>query len=545
MNPRQYQIDHIERIIEQVSAKRKVLAQLPTGGGKTVEFALIAQRYIRNTGNAVLILVHREELMNQAAKTIKNITGYDPVLITSQSKHYRVARVYIGMVESTVSRLELFDNVGLVIIDECHMANFNKMHLVFLEESIIGFTATPISSSKKEPLNKYYNSIVVGPSIKELIKLGHLSQNITRCPKDIVDSTKLEIDNRKGDYNENKMAAEYKLPRYVINTVKAYRKFCNRQKCIVFNVNIDHSKAVNECFQDWGYNSRHLDSNCTSEERKEILKWFKETPDAILNNVMIATVGFDEPTVRNVILNFSTLSLPKFIQCCGRGSRYIDEELALILGDKPKDHFNIIDLGGNSVRFNSDWNDDRDWEYIFNNPGSPGNGIAPVKTCPQCDGLIHAALMICPLKNEEDEFCSYEFERRKTPEEQDLEEMILITKDIDINELIEKGRKKYEYYPFLELGVDVVNAMYKSFPDPSEAVKQRWFSGYYELCKQWYNKTLAGVNGNIIDISESAWHMRIAQNNFNSLVEKLKPKTIELQTGKVISMNQYASMYGR
>ena len=73
---------------------------------------------------------------------------------------------------------------------------------------------------------------------------------------------------------------------------------------------------------------------------------------------MIATVGFDEPTVINILLNFSTLSVVKFIQCCGRGGRPIDEDLALRLGVEPKSFFNIIDMGGNCIRF-GDWNDDR------------------------------------------------------------------------------------------------------------------------------------------------------------------------------------------
>lgn len=538
MQDRQYQAELITNTIEEISNRRKIVVQLPTGGGKTVCFSLIAQRYIRSTGKAVLILVHREELMHQAARTIRDMLDIEPCLITSKTNRYSLKRVYIGMVDSTISRLHMFDNVGLVIVDECHIANFNKMHQIFLEELIIGFSATPVSSSKKEPLNKYYSAIVTGPQISELIKLGFLAQNITRCPKDIVDATKFEIDKLKGDYNERQMATEYKLPKHVANTIRVYHKFCRGKKTIVFNVNIEHSKEVTDAFVAVGYNARHIDSDSSkrpssvagfTNEREEILHWFKITEDAILCNVMIATVGFDEPTIQNVITNFSTLSLTKAIQCWGRGGRIIDKNFILKhQKDYPyklelKSYFNIIDMGGNCIKF-GDWNDDRDWRYIFNHPDRPGEGVAPVKTCPDCEGIIHAAIMVCPLTDFKGNPCLHEFQRKKSAEESDLEEMILVTKGINVDELIGKNNRKYEYYTFLEMGVDVVKKMYEIYPVINDKISIKYFNMYYELCKQWYRKTLAGKNGNIMDISDSSWHIRRAKNNFDALKIKYEPK---------------------
>lgn len=524
MQEREYQISGIIETVEAVSTKRTVIRQLPTGGGKTVEFAMLAQRFIRNTGKSVLILVHREELLYQAQRTIKEVCSIDACLITSQSKHYRISRVYIGMVESLVSRLDLFDNVGLVIVDECHIANFNKIHSIFLEELIIGYTATPISANKKLPLNRFYKSIVCGPQIGELIDMGFLSQNTTRSPKDIVDATKFQIDVLKGDYNERQMSTEYKLPRHVTNVIHNYRRFCLRKKTLIFNVTIEHSNMVNDCFNACGYNSRHLASD-NEHERREILQWFHDTPDAILNNVMIATVGFDEPTVQNIIVNFSTLSLPKFIQCCGRGSRVIDEAwLIKHQKDYPyevelKNTFNIIDMGANHIR-HFDWNDNRDWERLFYNPHIPGNGLAPVKTCPECDGLVHTAVRICPLMNERGEPCLYEFQRRIVTESEKQQEMIIVTKGINVDELISRNKKKYEYFTFEELGRGVVKNMYRIHTNPSAEIKQRYFKAYYGLCINWYNKTLSGKNGNMDDITNSAFHIKKALNNFNYLIKK-------------------------
>lgn len=514
-------------------ANRVTLMQNPTGAGKTVEFALLAQKFIRETGKSVIIFVHRKELLHQSAKKIKEIANINPYLITSTTKKYAIARVYIGMVESTISRMDLFTNVGLVIIDECHIATFNKIIPLFMEEYILGVSATPLSTSKKAPLKSFYNSIVCGPQIKELIALGFLSQNITRCPKDIVDATKFSIDRLNDDYDQRQMAQEYKIPKHVMNTVKNYRKFCNREKTIVFNVSIEHSHDVTECFKELGYNCKHLASDNESE-RDEILKWFKETKDAILCNVMIATVGFDEPSVRNIILNFSTLSLVKYIQCCGRGSRIMDADfLTEFQIDYPyqletKDYFNIIDLGGNGAVF-SDWNEDRDWEYIFRNPPTAGDGVAPVKTCPNCEGLLHAAARFCHLKTAAGELCLYEFPKKKTGIEQDIEEMILITKGINIDDIVSRNRKKYEYYTMLEMGYDIVKDMYNTFSsNPEEAIVNKYFRAYYTLCCEWYIKFKKRDESQIDDISSSGFHIRLAQNNFKNIFKKISGNDINI-----------------
>lgn len=522
MQDRQYQGEQILETFSALEANRKVCVQLPTGGGKTVEFAFICRRYtIDNPGKSVLILVHRKELLQQAAETISSIMGIIPVLITSKSKVFSISRVYIGMIDSTMSRVDLLYNVGMVIIDECHDAHFNKAHDEFLNQLVIGFSATPISSSKKDPLNNYYSALITGPQIKDLITAGFLSQNLTRVPENHIDSSKFAIDNRKGDYNENQMAMEYKMPKNVNNVVKQYHKFCRGKKTIIFNVNIEHSKEVTELFLHCGLPCKHLDSN--SKDRDQILKWFAETEDAILCNVMIATVGFDEPTILNVIINFSTLSIVKYLQCCGRGGRIIDEwfieknQWQYPYPLSTKKYFNILDLGGNYSRF-GEWNDDRDWRYIFDNPEKPNDGIAPVKTCPDCLCLVHASSSVCLMPKEDGNYCGHEFPKRVEMEEQDLEEMVLITKGIDVNELIGKNKRKFEYFTFLDMAHDVVKRMYANKAKDTD----KYFKAYYNLCCEWWKKEMAGKNGNKASIEDSSWHIRLAKSNFDKLCEKHK-----------------------
>jgi type I site-specific restriction endonuclease len=137
----------------------------------------------------------------------------------------------------------------------------------------------------------------------------------------------------------------------------AYTEKSLGKKTLIFNNGIHTSLYVYDSFKNAGYNIRHLDNTTTAEERKDILSWFKKTPDAILTSVGILTTGFDEPTVESIILNRATKSLTLYFQMIGRGSRRLPN----------KDSFNIIDLGNNALRFGL-WNNPVDWQHIFKSP---------------------------------------------------------------------------------------------------------------------------------------------------------------------------------
>jgi hypothetical protein len=129
------------------------------------------------------------------------------------------------------------------------------------------------------------------------------------------------------------------------------------KKTLIFNNGINTSLYVYETFREAGFPIRHLDNTTSVEDRKDILQWFKKTPDAILTSVGILTTGFDEPTVESIILNRATKSLTLYFQMIGRGSRKLPN----------KDSFTVIDLGNNALRFGL-WNDPVDWQHIFKSP---------------------------------------------------------------------------------------------------------------------------------------------------------------------------------
>lgn len=358
-----YQLHDLNRIfdvIQQHPDQYNLLYQLPTGGGKTVIFSEIVRRYINQNQKKVVILTHRIELCKQ---TSKMLTGFNVnnKIIDSKVKELRDQDQYqcfVAMVETLNNRLnddklELND-IGLVIIDEAHYNSFRKLFKFFKSCFILGVTATPLSSNIKLPMNDNYSRLIVGDDISTLIQKGFLA--VPEVYSYDVSLTTLKI-GINGDYTVKSSESLYSNSLMQNKLLFAYEEVSLKKKTLIFNNGINTSREVYYTFKKAGYDIRHLDNTTSKQERKDILKWFKETPNGILTSVSILTTGFDEPSVESVILNRATRSLTLYFQMIGRGSRVTEN----------KKSFTIVDLGNNVLRFGP-WNESVDWNHIFKYP---------------------------------------------------------------------------------------------------------------------------------------------------------------------------------
>lgn len=358
-----YQKGDIDAIFERMDNtpdSYRLLYQLPTGGGKTVIFSEIVRRYLSTHKKKVVVLTHRIELCKQTSKMLKGF-GVKNKIINSKIKELPDQEEYscfVAMVETLKNRLndELLqiDNVGLVIIDEAHYNSFRKLLGSFNNAFILGVTATPLSSNIKLPMNENYDELIVGDTISSLIENGFLAKAVTYSYDVGLTSLKVGIN---GDYTVKSSDDLYSNMVMQEKLLHSYMEKSLGKKTLIFNNGINTSLYVYETFREAGFPIRHLDNTNTPEDRKEILRWFKHTPDAILTSVGILTTGFDEPTVETIILNRATKSLTLYYQMIGRGSRKLEN----------KDTFNVIDLGNNAARFGL-WSEPVDWQHIFKSP---------------------------------------------------------------------------------------------------------------------------------------------------------------------------------
>lgn len=358
-----YQIGDIDKIFERIdnaASNYHLLYQLPTGGGKTVVFSEITRRYLEQYNKKVVVLTHRIELCKQTSKMLKGFDVKNKV-INSTIKELPDQDEYscfVAMVETLKNRLNdeklEIDNVGLVIIDEAHFNSFRKLFSSFKNSFILGVTATPLSSNIKLPMYENYNELIVGDTIQSLISKGFLAEATTYSYDVGLTSLKVGIN---GDYTVKSSDDLYSNMVMQEKLLHAYTEKSLGKKTLIFNNGINTSLHVYETFRHAKFNIRHLDNTTSNEDRKEILQWFKKTPDAILTSVGILTTGFDEPTVETIILNRATKSLTLYFQMIGRGSRRLPN----------KDSFTVIDLGNNALRFGL-WNNPVDWQHIFKSP---------------------------------------------------------------------------------------------------------------------------------------------------------------------------------
>jgi superfamily II DNA or RNA helicase len=416
----------INQIMQHFETKNRLLFSLATGGGKTACFSFVAKKFIKKYGGKVLVLAHREELINQTLATLRIIDVTCESVVASKKKLHHLSSVYVGMVQTLKNRLnkdnDFLKEIGLIICDEAHLLQYSEVMSYYTNAKILAVTATPTVLKKitftkcsrcgqenipeccnmeayeytrKFTLSEIYEDIIIGTSISELIANDRLVRELVYCTGSIDRST-LTIDAKTGDF-DNKSTDEY-YSGNSFDVVKNYEKLAKGKKTIIFNSSAKINGIVLEAFQSAGYtNIKLFDSVNETENRKKVLQWFKETPDAILLNVNCFTTGFDEPTLECVILNRATKSLSLFHQMVGRGGRKCDEIY--------KPYFTLIDGGGNVAEFGK-WSDEVDWKSHFfgsnEKPKPKKEALDQTKQCPEC-GMIHAKnLLQCPE-------CGYEY----------------------------------------------------------------------------------------------------------------------------------------
>jgi len=358
-----YQSKDIDLILERVNEKvdgYHLLYQLPTGGGKTVIFSEIVRRFLLNHNKKVLVLTHRVELCQQTSGMLQSFNVKNKIInsFVKTLPDSDKFDCYVAMVETLNNRIKdekiQFENLGLVIIDEAHFNSFRKLFKSFGKAFLLGVTATPLSSNIKLPMYQNYNELITGASISKLVEEGYLARATTYSYDVGLTSLKIGVN---GDYTVKSSDDLYSGLMMQEKLMHAYHEYAKGKKTLIFNNGIRTSIHVLETFQEAGLPIKHLDNTCSNEDRRDILNWFKVTPNAILTSVGILTTGFDEPTVEVIILNRATRSLTLYLQMIGRGSRKIPG----------KDNFTVIDLGNNMARFGL-WTDYFDWQNIFKYP---------------------------------------------------------------------------------------------------------------------------------------------------------------------------------
>lgn len=324
MGLRPYQIECVSKIEESFLEFNRVLVTLFTGAGKTIIFSEIANKYIKD-GKKVLVLAHREELLDQAADKMMKFHGVDFTLIKS-GKDYDESKMFqIGSVQSLCKedRLNKFDKdyYGLIIVDEAHHCMADTYQVIFKyfkSAKILGVTATPNRSDGKK-LAKFFEATAYEYKMEDGIRDGWLSSVIMRTGNVNIDLSKVRT--VAGDFIINELddaiTREFnKISKYIKSKLE------HRKRILIFTPRIASAEVLAEVLKRDGLNAEFVSG--ASKNRKEITEKFKSGDIRIICNSMLYTEGFDCPEVDCIINLRPTQSKGLFTQMLGRGTRICD-----------------------------------------------------------------------------------------------------------------------------------------------------------------------------------------------------------------------------
>lgn len=436
---RKYQQRGNDTLRELLSQFMSVLCCMPTGSGKTISFANFTYDFLQHCV-PVLILCNRIELIEQANEKLK-ANGLKPTLVIPGYRD-TVSMLYLGSVDTI--RNYTLPNVGLVIIDECHLRDFDEIVLEYKLRKIkvVGFTATPVRNGKRllktdnflhahypsytGQLGDVYDTLVCPVTITELLQgceegYTYLVPEVTFAAQ--VDVSQLKIKNTKDgeDYSESDQIKLLGTPQMHAGVVDKWLKHGGNKQTICYCINVKESIAVCKEFNDRGIPAIHVDgSGAMKKFRKGIFKDFQSGVYKILCNVAVATTGNDMPVVECIIVNKLTMSLALWLQMCGRGGRLCPQ-----IG---KTHFIIIDMGGNVYRHGF-WSQEREWSLDIEFM-SQAKGVGSIRECENCEALISVSANTCKYCGIVQEKKKEEAEARRVKELAEAEFGVIETKHI-------------------------------------------------------------------------------------------------------------------
>lgn len=313
---RDYQQDIYERTKRAFAlGSQGVCCVLPCRSGKSYVMAKMSQD-ANKKGNRVLILAHRNSLINQHKELFENLELNNGLT--------RIESVF-----TEVRHLGEKGPVDLIIIDEAHLsgaASYQKVCQYYNCRRIL-FTGSPARLDGK-PLN-LADTMVIGVTAKELVKQKRISDYDYYAPD--INLNLSQVKKVAGDYNNQQLAEAMGTKKIYGDILKYYKMLGKEEQAIAYCVNIQHSKDVCKMFNENGILARHIDSHTSEEEREIAMKDFLDGKYKILCNCNLISEGITLPNASVGLLLRPTLSLPLYIQQSMRVLTPVEGKKAIII----------------------------------------------------------------------------------------------------------------------------------------------------------------------------------------------------------------------
>ena len=365
---------------------------LPTGAGKSHIVAALCKNAVQSwPSTRILMASHVKELVAQNAEKMRQHWPNAPLGIYSAGMNRRdIDAITFASIQSIRNKAMAIGHRDLFIIDECHMIN-NKCHGSYRElisemreinpaMRLVGLTATPYRLGQgllTQGDNALFHDIIEPIKVRELVDGGYLAPLKSKHTDSMIDTSKVK--KRGGEFIAGQLeeAADEITQAAVAEVIKRSE---DRKHWLFFCSGVAHSHHVRDELRSYGIKAETITGKTLKGERQNIIDKFKAGEIKALTNADVLTTGFDAPNIDLIAFLRPTMSAALYVQMAGRGMR--------IKGHT--DHCLVLDFAGNVEEHGP---------ITGVQPprmGGETGGDAPVKTCPECDELVHASLMKCP-----------------------------------------------------------------------------------------------------------------------------------------------------
>lgn len=381
---RSYQSDAIDNVFAEIAiGHRRVLLVAPTGSGKTVMFAEIARRFHARS-KRVLVVAHRKELIEQAARKL-HASGVDRVGIWRGKS--RFSQIDAMCVVASIQALKpgLLE-ADLVILDEAHhapAASYTRLLDLYPRAIHLGVTATPWWG-EGEGLGDYFETAVTATTVRALTEAGYLARvRMFTHPHTLRDMDLRGVKTSQGDWQPSALSARVNRPTLVGDIIEHWKQHAHGTQTLCFAASVEHSIHIVKLFRAAGITAEHIDGDTPEDLREAILARLESGETQVVSNYSIFTEGFDAPSVGCVILARPTLRPKVYLQSVGRGMRVEDGKSSVVV----LDHAGACILHGLP---------DEDRPVTLTGIAPRESGPIPVRRCPRCGLCVHLAVKVCP-----------------------------------------------------------------------------------------------------------------------------------------------------
>ena len=386
------------------------LISAATGTGKSVIIASIIKRLmIPRPDINVMIVTHSQELIQQNHDKLKAIWPEAPTGIYSSGLGRKeLVQITFGGIQS-LWRINNIPVVNLLIIDEAHTISRKQKSMwgrfigllkaVNPKIKIIGLSATTFrldSGNLTTGDDAMFTDICFDYGLKKAIDdgwLAPLTAKYTKTKYDISGVHKIagEFNLKELQEATNKESLNSEAVAEIIAAGK------NRKTWLTFCNGVDHSFAVRDEFRRQGIEAETITGETPDNLRAEILARLKAGKLRCVTNNAVLTTGVDVPNIDLIAMMRHTLSGGLLIQMAGRGTRPIidlnpyndSKERREAIKNSHKPNCLFMDFARNIDRHGF-------LDEITGKDKDKKDGVAPMKECPICFSICHAAAKHCP-----------------------------------------------------------------------------------------------------------------------------------------------------